>query len=270
MTRTLVSIACHVYGTAAVVYLAYLVRQTKVLATIGRALVAGGLLVHAAAIALWLLDQQGRPVGIAQGFSVVAFLLLLIFFLVDWRYRMPVIGSFLTPVAVTVVTAGLFMHSPEEPLPPGLRQPLLPVHISIALLGMAAFAVAAAVAVMYLLMERQMKGKKFGVLFSRLPPLQTLDELNRRLVVWGFIALSITLVSGVFFASGGTGLFWRWGSREVATLIAWGLFATLLNFRFFAGWQGKRAALLTMAGFGILLISFFSYTSPTRTLGGFH
>ncbi|MGQ0504281.1 MAG: cytochrome C assembly family protein [Myxococcaceae bacterium] len=269
MTRALLSIVCHLYGAAAVVYLTYLVRQWRALALAGRILVAAGLVVHGVAIASWL-TEQGRTVGIAQGFSVVAFLLLAIFLVMDLTYRAPVLGAFLTPMAVTVVTAGLFMHDPEDPLPLSLRQPLLPVHISIALLGMAAFAVAAAVGVMYLLLERQMKGKKFGVLFSRLPPLQFLDELNRRLVVWGFIALSVTLVTGVFFASGGSGLFWRWGSREVATLVAWGLFAVLLNFRFFAGWQGKRAAVLTMAGFGLLLISFFSYTTPTRSLGGFN
>ncbi len=269
MTRTLLSIVCHLYGAAAVAYLAYLVRQLKGFSLTGRALVAVGLVLHAAAIGSWWAEQ-GRPVGIAQGFSVVAFLLLAIFLVLDWKYKMPVIGAFLTPMAVSVVTAGLFIHSPHEPLPPTLRQPLLPVHITIALLGIAAFAVAAAVAVMYLLMERQMKGKKFGVLFSRLPPLHFLDELNRRLVIWGFIALSVTLVTGIFFASTGGGLFWRWGSREVATLVAWALFGTLLNFRFFAGWQGKRAAVLTMAGFGLLLISFFSYTSPTRTLVLFH
>ena len=49
------------------------------------------------------------------------------------------------------------------------------------------------VAAMYLLMERQVKTKRFGLLFSRLPSLQFLDDLHRKLVLWGFLALSLTL-----------------------------------------------------------------------------
>ena len=61
---------------------------------------------------------------------------------------------------------------------------------------------------MYLLMERQVKGKRFGLLFSRLPSLEFLDTLNRRLVVVGFIALSVTLVTGAFFSSAAPGFVW--------------------------------------------------------------
>ncbi len=137
----------------------------------------------------------------AQGLSALAFLLLFILLALDLRYRMPVIGAFLTPIAVAVLVPGLYMHGGPA-LPNSVRRPLLPLHISIALLGLAAFAVATGVAVMYLLLDRQMKGKRFGMLFSRLPSLGLLDELNRRLVVWGFIALSVTLITGAYFASG--------------------------------------------------------------------
>jgi ABC-type uncharacterized transport system permease subunit len=83
-----------------------------------------------------------------------------------------------------------------------------------------------------------------------------LDDLNRRLVLAGFVALSVTLVTGVFFT--GTRFLWTWGPREIATLAAWALFGGLLNARIFAGWRGRRVALLTMAGFCVVLVSFFS------------
>src|SRR5260370_9097385 len=101
---------------------------------------------------------------------------------------------------------------------------------------------------MYLLLDRQMKGKRFGMLFSRLPSLGFLDELNRRLVVWGFIALSVTLITGAYFASGIQGVYWVWQSKEIATLVAWARFAGLLTARALAGCQGRTVAILTMAG----------------------
>jgi ABC-type uncharacterized transport system permease subunit len=257
MNHALVSLACHAYVVAALVYLAYLVRQSDALATVGRVLVGTGLALHGVALFGLFGAQGGRPVGMAQGFSTFAFLLLTIFLVVDVRYRKPVIGAFITPLAVAVLLPGLLLDG-GQPLHPDMTRPLLPLHITIALLGVAASALAAGVAVMYLLMERQVKGKRFGLLFSRLPSLEFLDTLNRRLVVVGFIALSVTLVTGAFFSSAAPGFVWAWQSKQIATLVAWGVFAALVSARSFGGWRGRRVALLTMTGFGLLLVSFLS------------
>jgi ABC-type uncharacterized transport system permease subunit len=265
MTRQLLSFAIHAYGFAALVYLVHLVRQTPILAVLGRLTVAAGLCVHGAALLSQVVDQGGMPVGMSQGLSLFAFLLLTIFLAIDFIYRRPVIGAFVTPIALAVLLPAFLVPSADGPIPDAVRRPLLPVHVSIAILGVATFAVAAGVAVMYVLMERQVKLKQFGLLFARLPPLQVLDELNRWLVLVGFIALSITLATGAIFDSAGGS--WHWDPKRLATVIGWAVFAVLLSARFFAGWRGKRVAVVTMAGFGILLISFFSSYDPSA-LGG--
>lgn len=258
------SFAFHAYALGSAAYLACLVRPSRKLAWVARGLSGLGLVFHGVALGGLLLAQGGMPLGLAQGFSVLAFLSWVLFLALDIRYRMPAIGAFLGPLALAVLCPGLLIHGGGSPLPEGVAGTLLPVHIAIALLGVAAFAVAAGVGVMYLLMERQVKGKRFGLLFSRLPPLQVLDELNRWLVIVGFIALSVTLITGVFFATGA--LFWSWGTKEIATLIAWGIFAVVLEARLFAGWRGKRVAVLTMAGFALVLVSLI--TSYPHPLGG--
>jgi ABC-type uncharacterized transport system permease subunit len=183
------------------------------------------------------------------------------------RYRKPVIGAFITPLAVAVLLPGVLLDG-GQPLNSAVQRPLLPLHITIALLGVAASAVAAGVAGMYLLMERQVKGKRFGLLFSRLPSLEFLDTLNRRLVVVGFIALSVTLITGAFFSSAASGFVWAWSSKQIATLVAWGVFAALVSARSFGGWRGRRVALLTMTGFGLLLVSFLSSYEFSHVGGG--
>jgi ABC-type uncharacterized transport system permease subunit len=255
MSRTLLSIACHAYGLAAILYLVNLVKQWRVFSIVGRGVIAIGLVLHGVALGAAVVNQGGMPLGIGQGLSAIALALLAIFLALDLRYRKPVLGAFLTPIALAVLVPGLLIHGGSTALSPDVRRPLLPVHIAIALLGVAAFAVAAGVALMYVLMERQVKGKRFGLLFSRLPSLEFLDELNRRFVVAGFILLSITLATGAFFASGTGGIFWQWEPKEIATLVAWIIFAAVLGARSLAGWQGRRVALITMAGFGVLLVS---------------
>ncbi|MBX5481783.1 MAG: cytochrome c biogenesis protein CcsA [Myxococcaceae bacterium] len=265
MTRMLLSIACHVYGLATIVYLTHLVRQLRGLAVVGRVVLAVGLVLHGAALVVQVTGQGGVPLGMAQGLSLLSFLLLAIFFAIDLVYRRPVIGAFVTPLALAILVPAFIVPAELAPLPEPVRGPLLPVHIAIALLGVAAFAVAAGVGLMYVVMERQMKGKRFGLLFSRLPPLMVLDELNRWLVVLGFIALSITLATGAFFDST---FGFHLDPKRIATLIGWILFALLLGARSLAGWRGRRVALVTMAGFCILLVSFLSSYDPGRFGGG--
>ena len=117
MNHSLVSLACHAYVLAALVYLAYLVRQMDALAIAGRVLVGAGLVLHGVALFGLFGAQGGRPVGMAQGFSTFAFLLLAIFLGLDARYRKPVMGAFITPLAVAVLLPGLLLDGGRAPAP---------------------------------------------------------------------------------------------------------------------------------------------------------
>jgi ABC-type uncharacterized transport system permease subunit len=250
--------AFHAYAVGAVLYLLQLARASKVLVVSARLTVGLGWLAHGAALAHSLFAAAGLLLGLRQGLSGLGFLLMGIALFVDLRYRAPVLGSFLVPAALLVLTPSLLSAGVLSPATG--KTPLLPVHIAVALLGMAAFGVAAAVACLYLLLERQVKSKHFGLLFSRLPSLQFLDELNRQLVLVGFIALSVTAVTGALFARGAG--FWAWDLKGVVTLLAWAVFAGLLNARIFAGWRGRRVALLTVGGFGAVTLIFFTSYLP--------
>jgi ABC-type uncharacterized transport system permease subunit len=91
--------------------------------------------------------------------------------------------------------------------------------------------------------------------------LELLDGLNRRLVTWGFIALSLTLVTGMYVAYRSTDVR-PFQAVEITTAVAWLVFAGLLQARVLAGWRGRRVAWLTMAGFGLLVLSFVGTYGP--------
>lgn len=264
MSRALLSIACHLYGTAAIVALVFLVRPTRLTGQVARWSTVAGLALHGVALAMAFTAQQFSPLGVGQGLLTVSWLLLAFFVAVDFKRDIPVLAAFVLPIALAMLIPGLLLSG--SAVPRAVQEPLLPVHIAVALGGLAAFAFAAGVGVVYVLMERQVKAKKFGLLFSRLPPLQTLDDLNRRLVVGGFIALSFAFVTGAFFASARGGL--RWDPKELATIAAWLVFAGVLIARLFAGWRGKKVALLTLTGFGFVLVSFLSAYSAAATVVG--
>ena len=166
------------------------------------------------------------------------------------------LGAFLLPLALAVLVPGLLLGADSASHGTLFGREFLPFHITVALLGVTAFASRHVRRGRVPADGTASKAKKFGFLFSRLPPLEVLDGLNQQLLSWGFVALSITIVTGAFFASSGHGFFWQWEPKEIATVAAWAGAGVLVNARFFAGWRGKRVALATMAGFCLLLVSF--------------
>jgi len=264
MVRTAFTVAFHAYALGALAYLSLLAQGWKGLAWVARGLTLAGWVLHGIGLVLLLSGQGWLPSGFGQAVSLLAFLLVAVFLVVDLRARAALLGAFLSPAAVAVLVPSLWMEPPGPELAEGLRQPLLPVHIVVALAGLAVFGVATAVAGVYLAAERMLKGKRFGPFFRRVPSLELLDDLNRRLVAWGFIALSLTLLTGAWVQAR-LRPEERWSPAELAVVVAWIAFGVLLQARIFAGWRGRRVAILTMAGFGVLVVSFVSRYGPWVT-----
>src|SRR5207249_6892751 len=89
-------------------------------------------------------------------------------------------------------------------LPAGLRTYWLPLHVTLAFLGNAVFALAFGVSLIYLLQERQLKHKRMSALMKLFPSLEALDRLNYILLVWGFPLMKLGIVTGSMWA----GILW--------------------------------------------------------------
>ena len=133
----------------------------------------------------------------------------------------------------------------HEPLDVGDVAVVLLLHAGLAL---ALFGIAFAAAGMYLLQEREVKGKRFGALFLRLPSLDSLDRMVQRLVRAGFVVYTVALVAGTITASAVWKSAWSWDPQQVASLVIWTLYGGMVQLRH-NGWHGRRYALLTLAVF---------------------
>lgn len=254
MTRALLSAACHAYAVAGVAYLVHLLRMKGKASLVGVVALAVGLGLHATAIVLRGRELLQSPLsGVGDGLSALAALLVLVYLVLDRVYRLPALGAFVTPLALTVTVSALLLPQTAPSAPAIASVPGLYAHVLVAFAAFALFALASGAAVLYLVQERQVKGKRFGFAFSRLPSLEVLDELNRRLVVLGFAALSVTIASGALFAKASWGAYWSWEPKQVLSLVAWLIFGALIAARLSDGWRGKRVAVLTMLGLLVLL-----------------
>lgn len=171
--------------------------------------------------------------------------------------RVPQIAP-LAAVIVALVVGAAVLVEPARSVPEQFRSPWLPVHIGLAYLGSAAFVVAGMVAAVYLVQDRRIRAKRpVGAGGGRggLPALELLDRIGMRLIEVGFPLMTLALLSGSLYGHEVWGAWWKWELRNVLSVMIWALFALLLHFRITIGWRGRKAALLTLVGVAVTLIS---------------
>jgi ABC-type transport system involved in cytochrome c biogenesis permease subunit len=183
------------------------------------------------------------------------------YLLVQRFYHLPSVGAFVTPLTLVILLPTLFGEGGSPGVAPAaLRHPAITFHIMTASLGVSLFGLAFGVAVMYLLQEREVKGKRFGALFSRLPPLDSLDKLTDRLVRLGFLSFTVASIAGAVIARSVWKSAWSWDPQQVSTLAIWALYGGMVQLRHL-GWHGRRYALLTVLGFAFLMASIVTLRS---------
>jgi cytochrome c-type biogenesis protein CcsB len=216
-----------------------------------------------------------------EGFSAVAllgealifksWLMVGLYLLIQLKYRLTVLGGIVAPLAFLMCLAAVAFGKAGTEIPPDLESFWLPVHVTVAFLGNAVFALAFAVSLIYVMQERHLKHKKMTALMKRFPSLESLDRLNYMLLVWGFPLMTLGIVTGSLWAGIHWGNYWSWEPRQISSGIAWLFYGAILHGRITAGLRGKKAALLTMVGFCVVLGYFLlgDMIFPTRHGGRF-
>ncbi|MEI7449962.1 MAG: c-type cytochrome biogenesis protein CcsB [Desulfomonile sp.] len=200
--------------------------------------------------------------------SFFAWFVIGLFLLLQYRIPSPIFGAIVTPMASVLMLFGsTFSYQIREPMVPILRSWWLPIHVTLALAGNAVFALMAIGGLMYILQERLIKGKRIGRFYRLLPSLETLDKINRHGLPLGFFLLTVGIISGALWAGSVWGFYWSWDPKETWSLITWFAYAAMVHQRVVLGWRGKRAAVLALIGFGLVM---FTFLGVSALLGGHH
>jgi cytochrome c-type biogenesis protein CcsB len=226
-----------------------------------------GFCCHALSIYYAWRETQHLPVtNIHEAFSFFAFVIVLAFLLTYARYRLESLGVFVFPLVFILTLAANLISTPPSPRPEVLHSFLFYIHIPAVFLGYAAFFLAFAAGIMYLIQENELKRKRPQAFYYRLPSLEICDDLAYRALSIGFPLLTIGIVAGSFWASRTWGKYWGWDPKMVWSFITWLIYAILIHFRLSAGLRGRRAAWMSIVGFFFVLITFIG----TRFLGTAH
>jgi len=171
------------------------------------------------------------------------------------QYGVKVLGAFVLPLVALSGVSGAWLPPGFSDLAPALRSAWISVHVILAMLGIAAFVLNFAGGVMYLLQEHQLKAKRPGALYYRLPSLETLDRITYRTLTLGFPFLTLGLLLGALWARTAWGSVFAFDPLALFSFLAWLVYAATLGGRAVAGWRGRRAAFFAVVGFGVLLLT---------------
>ncbi|MFC1833664.1 c-type cytochrome biogenesis protein CcsB [Thermodesulfobacteriota bacterium] len=261
-------IAIVLYLGAFAGYVVFILVSSGTKARIGFWCAVTGFAVHSLSILHRAIFSGFLPLATPfDALSFFAWLIVGLFLLVRYRDPSPIFGAVTTPLASALMLyAATLTHQLREPVAPVLKSWWL-VHVILALAGNGVFALMAIGGVMYVIQERLIKTKRIGRMHRLLPSLETLDTINRHGLPFGFFLLTLGIISGALWASNVWGFYWSWDPKETWSLITWFAYAAMVHLRMVLGWRGKRAAVLAIIGFGLVM---FTYLGVSALLGGHH
>ncbi len=240
------------YGEAAVAYAgdARHPGQAGRLATWG---VRVGWLLQTALLIAQAARADGFPWATWAG-SLNLFVWLVVSVYLVWgcRTHYRLLGLAVMPPAVALLVLARLGGGTGSGTHSGYSTAFLVLHVGLVSFAFAAFTLAAALSALYLWQERRLKAHRPAELLGRAPSLLTLETLAGRTIAVAVPALTAGIVAGfVRLRSEGGAVDALMG----VTLGAWVVYGAYLVLRYEAGWRGRRAAYVALAGFALVAVA---------------
>ena len=211
--------------------------------------------------------SAGRvPIGHMYEFSLAAgFAVSLTYCLMSISRDLRWLGLFISiPVLLDLGLALTVLYTESAQLVPALNSYWLAIHVSAAVVCIGAFTIGAALSGLYLVAQaaedRVATGKEPGrssAFAQRIPSADRLDLMSYRIHAFMFPIWTFAVIAGAIWAEAAWGRYWGWDPKETWAFITWVIYAAYLHARATAGWRGKKAAYVALAGYATILFNYF-------------
>lgn len=246
-----------VYLIATTGFLVFIIKKNKKIGYWSHRILLAGFGLNSIYLALSYYQLGAVPaLSFKAALSFFSWTIIAAYVIFQAKFKVMVLGSFVVPFSTFLMIISSTIPLSTITVRPVLKSLWLPLHVGTSFLGDGIFAIACIAGIMYLIQEHQIKTKRLGAFYSRLPSLNSLDLLNYYAISYGFLLLTIGMITGSIVAQGAHGSYWRWDPKEVWSLITWFCYAALLHQRMAVGWRGRRSALMSIGCFAILIFTF--------------
>lgn len=267
------SSATFIYALASIFYIGSFAFKKPVLSKAGFIVLVLGFLSNTTGIILRWIESYQMGYGHApfanmyESLIFFSWTVAILYIFVELKYKESIIGVFVSPLvflAIAYASLSPDISSKISPLIPALKSNWLIAHVITCFLGYAGFAVAFGFSIMYFIKPKDPDAVS---IFAKLPSWGLIDELTYQMVVFGFLFLTIGIITGAVWANSAWGKYWTWDPKETWSLITWIVYAIFMHLRMMKGWHGKNLAWVSIIGF---LAVMFTYFGVNYLLSGLH
>jgi len=251
-----------------------------------------GAALHLAGVVTRGIAAGRVPWANMYEFSILFSLVAVLVFLGLTRTRdLRFLGTFV--VGLTLLMLGIavsVLYVRADGVQPALDSYWLVIHVSVATIATGILAIGAVLSVVQLVQERsELRRAQVGMkvsepalvgagggttvtadgpatgprtgrwskLMESAPSSAEFERLAFRLNAVGFMLWTFTVIAGAIWAEHAWGRPWGWDPKETWSFVIWVVYAAYLHARATRGWEGRRAAFLSIFGFVCVLANYF-------------
>lgn len=214
------------------------------------------LLLHSVYLVLRTIRFDHPPItNVFEIFTVLAFAISFAYFLLELATDIRGTGPFIIIISIFFQVISTFFIEDLIAVRPELRSNLLGVHVFSALVGYSGITISAVYGFLYLVLYKDIKHNRFGLIFNRLPNLEVLERLSYYSAVIGFILLTIAIVIGIIWLPLAFPNFSYLDPKLIGSALVWVLYGIGILYKAIGKWRGKKLITLSIIGFVLAILS---------------
>jgi ABC-type uncharacterized transport system permease subunit len=217
-------------------------------------LVAVGSVSHALLIYSHIFNE-GVDLSFANSTLLLSWIIVLIYLLLNSKSKYQGLEIFtLIPALIIVLVFPLIQPDHHTVQYYSLSAS---IHIIIAMLGYGLLAFGSIFSLFLLLFEKSLHAEtKSSLMISSSEPLLDVESKLFQIYWVGFVFLTFTLFSSLFFSDYLFGQSLDWNHKTIFTILAWLSYALVLFGRVQFGWRGKKSIIISLLAFAFLLLAY--------------
>jgi ABC-type uncharacterized transport system permease subunit len=212
-----------------------------------------GLILHTIALSNNMLTPSGIDLAFYNALTLVSAFIVLFTLVATWRHPIEILLIFLLPITCITLQLDIY-NSTTEPIEITHSKGLV-FHILTSIIAYSLLALAALQAILLWVQNKFLHAHQPGGLIRLMPPLRNMEALLFEVIVVGFIALTVSLGSGLIFLENMFAQ--QLAHKTVLSILAWFVFLILLIGHWKLGWRGRVAVRWTLGGFISLMLAYF-------------
>jgi ABC-type uncharacterized transport system permease subunit len=249
-------LALALYAAGTLLALVSLIGQGERLQRIALGAMLGGFVSHTVWIGTICVKTGHPPItNLPETTSFLAWTIFFVEVIVFLKYRVQAASFFVYPLVLILLTLTAVVHEPFAKMDPSLRSGLFITHIFLTILGLAGLLIGLAFTLLSAYQDRALKSKSRGVLYEWIPSLSVCNFVSYRALAIGFSIYTFGIIAGVLWSYRTTAGLVSFRAKEIGAMMAWMLFAALLQSYVTGSRRSTRNIVVSVLAFAAIVIA---------------